>query len=99
MYKINGIAYAGSFSAEIEVEKVSVLDDMMLLITFNTGEKRLFDATTLLEYPAFKPLENEEIFKSAKVERGVLVWLDGEIDVAPEMLYKNSFAYKEAGAY
>ena len=96
MYIINGIAYAGELVNEIEVEKVEVLADMILLLTFSTGEKRLYDATVLLEYPAFKPLENEEIFKSAKVEYGVVVWLDGDIDIAPETLYKNSFAYQEA---
>jgi len=92
---IDGIAYAGEARKDIEIKKVSVLDDMMMLVTFNTGEKRLFDATTLLQYPAFKPLENEKIFMSAKVEQGVLVWLDGDIDIAPETLYKNSFAYQE----
>jgi len=95
MYIIDGIAYAGEPRKNIEVKKVSVLDDMLLLITFNTGEKRLFDATILLQYPAFKPLEKEEIFMSVKVEHCVLVWLDGEIDIAPETLYKNSFVYQE----
>jgi len=96
MYIINGIAYAGELVNDIEIEKVNILDDMILLVTFSTGEKRLYDATALLEYPAFKPLENEEIFKSAKIEYGTIVWLNGEIDIAPEILYKNSFAYQEA---
>ena len=96
MYIINGIAYAGEPVNEIEVEKVDALDDMILLITFGTGEKRLYDATGLLEYPVFKPLEREEIFKSVKVEYGTVVWLDGNIDIAPETLYANSFAYQEA---
>jgi hypothetical protein len=95
MYIINGIAYAGEPCNEIEVKKVSALENMMLLITFNTGEKRLFDATSLLQYPAFKPLENEKTFMTAKVEHGVLVWLDGDIDIAPEALYENSFAYQD----
>ena len=96
MYIIDGIAYAGELRKDIEIIKVSALDDMMMLITFNTGETRLFDATTLLQYPAFKPLENDDVFMSAKVERGVLTWLDGDIDIAPETLYKNSFVYQEA---
>ena len=99
MYIINGIAYAGEPRKDIEVKKVSALADMMMLITFRTGEKRLFDATVLLKYPAFKPLANEEIFMSAKVEGGVLIWLDGDIDIAPETLYKNSFAYQDIMAY
>jgi len=95
MHIINGIAYAGEPCNGIEVEKATVLDDLMLLITFNTGEKRLFDAVTLLKYPAFKPLEDENVFMSAKAEHGVLTWLDGEIDIAPETLYKNSYEYSE----
>jgi len=96
MYIINGIAYAGELVNEIEIEEVDALDDMILLLTFSTGEKRLYDATALLEYPAFKPLESEEVFKSVKVEHGTVTWLDGYIDIAPETLYKNSFAYQEA---
>ena len=96
MYIINGIAYAGEPVNGIEIAKVDALDDMILLLTFNTGEKRLYDASGLLEYPAFKPLENERTFKSAKIEYGTVVWLDGDIDIAPETLYKTSFAYQEA---
>ena len=96
MYIINGIAYAGEPVNGIEIAKVDALDDMILVLTFSTGEKRLYDASDLLEYPAFKPLENEEIFKSAKVEYGTVVWLDGNIDIAPETLYKTSFVYQEA---
>ena len=95
MYIINGIAYAGEFAPEIEVEKVVALDDMMLLLTFNTGEKRLFDASTLLEYPAFRPLEDNQVFKSAKIEHGIVTWLDGDIDIAPEILYRDSVTYQE----
>jgi len=95
MYIINGIAYAGEMADGIQIEKVDALDDMILLLTFNTGEKRLYDATALLEYPAFKPLENEEVFKSVNVEYGTVVWHNGDIDIAPELLYKNSFAYQE----
>jgi len=99
MYIINGIAYAGEFNNGIEIKEVLALDDMMLLLTFNTGEKRLYDASALLEYPAFQPLKDEEAFKSAKVEYGVVVWLKGEIDIAPETLYKDSIAYQEAISY
>jgi len=50
----------------------------------------------LLEFPAYKPLEQDEVFKSAKVDHGVVAWLDGDIDIAPEVLYRDSFAYLEA---
>ena len=94
MYIKDGIAYAGELCQEIEVDSVNVLDDMIMLVSFNTGETKLFDASVLLKYPAFKPLTEREIFTSARVENGVLTWLDGDIDIAPESLYKNSFAYE-----
>ena len=96
MYVINGIAYAGEMTPDIEVEKVIALDDMMLLLTFSTGEKRLYDASALLEYPAFRPLADVELFKTVGVEHGIVVWLGGNIDIAPETLYKDSVAYQEA---
>ena len=96
MYIINGIAYAGELTSDIEVEKVIPLDDMMLLLTFSTGEKRLYDASALLGFPAFHVLENINLFKSVKVENGIVIWLDGAIDIAPETLYMDSVAYQEA---
>ena len=95
MYAINGVIYAGCPSSEIKVQSVKVLDDMMMIVTFASSEKRLFDATLLLSMPAFKPLENDIVFKNAKVEYGVIVWNDGDIDIAPEYVYKNSFVYNE----
>ena len=99
MYIVNGIAYAGQLVDGIEVAKVVALDDLMLLLTFSTGEKRLYDASGLLDGPAFKPLENVDVFNTAKIEYGTVVWLDGDIDIAPETLYKDSVVYQEAIAY
>lgn len=95
MYIVNGIVYAGNPIKEIKVQAVKPLDDMMIIVTFTSGEKRLFDATPLLSMPAFKALENDSIFESATVEHGVVVWNDGEIDIAPEYMYKNSYSYDE----
>lgn len=67
---------------------------MCLLLTFSTGEQRIYDATELLKYPVCKALENYEIFKNAYIEGGTVVWNDGEIDIAPEILYNNSFKYE-----
>ncbi|WMJ88905.1 DUF2442 domain-containing protein [Anaerocolumna sp. MB42-C2] len=95
MYIINGIAYAGEPTETIKVKSVKVVSDLCLLITFSTGEKRIFDATTLLQYPVYQPLTNEELFKQAYIEGGTVVWDNGEIDIAPETLYHNSFKYDE----
>ena len=94
MYIVNGIAYAGEKQKEISVKEIRVLDDLIMIVTFSTGEQRLFDATCMFEYPAFKALEDEKIFKTAKVEYGVVVWLDGDIDLAPETMYEKSYVYE-----
>jgi hypothetical protein len=33
------------------------------------------------------------VFKTAAVDHGVVTWLDGEIDCAPEFLYEHSYEY------
>ena len=83
--------------SDIKVTDIKVLDDLIMIVTFSTGEQRLFDATCMLEYPAFKALENEKIFKSANVEYGVVTWDNGEIDLAPETMYEKSYAYEPIG--
>lgn len=95
MYTINGIVYASQSSNDIKIQSVKVLDDMMMIIMFTSGEKKLFDATVLLSMPAFKILEDVDIFRNARVEHGVIIWNDGELDIAPEYIYKYSFAYNE----
>ena len=98
MYIVNGIAYAGTPTGEIRVRSVKPLDDLMMIVTFTSGEKRLYDATELLQYPAFQPLKDEAVFKNASVEYGTIVWNQGEIDIAPETVYQNSYAYQEIHA-
>lgn len=98
MFIKDGIAYAAAPMKEIRVLSVKALDDHMMIVTFVSGEKRLYDATPLLDYPAFQPLKDDAAFKSAKVEHGIVVWMDGEIDIAPETMHRDSYAYDEISA-
>ncbi|MBR4474570.1 MAG: DUF2442 domain-containing protein [Oscillospiraceae bacterium] len=75
---------------------VKVLDDMMMLIRFSTGETRLFDASQL-EGRIFYPLREEQVFQNPMIDHGVVTWMDGEIDCAPEFMYENSYEYAEVG--
>ena len=95
MYIVNGIAYAGMAVEDRLVSAVKPLDDMMMLVTFVSGERRLYDATQLLKYPAFQPLKDEAVFRAAGVDHGVVTWMDGDIDIAPETMYATSFPYDE----
>ena len=88
MFVLNGIVYASEKRNDIEVISVKPLDDMMMILTFSTGEQRLFDAT-ILTGSAFLPLKDDNIFKNCKVVDGAVTWMDEEIDCAPEFMYEN----------
>ncbi|MEG1972921.1 MAG: DUF2442 domain-containing protein [Oscillospiraceae bacterium] len=93
MYEKEGIVYGESGCKEIEVTAVKVLEDMMLLVTFNNNEKRLYDCTELLNKPAFQPLKDAAIFENPTIGNGVVSWDNENIDIAPESMYANSFKY------
>ena len=92
MFTLDGIVYASERPETVQIVSVKPLDDMMLLLTFSTGEQRLFDATVLTG-PAFAPLSDETIFRNCKLVDGVVTWNNEEIDCAPEYMYEHSYAY------
>lgn len=92
MFILNGVVYASEKTENITIIDAKPLDDMMMLLTFSTGEQRLFDATVLTG-SAFSPLSDENIFKACKIIDGVVTWMNEEIDCAPEYMYLNSFTY------
>ena len=63
--------------------------DHTLYLTFNNGEKRVFDAKPLLSMRVFQPLGNDEFFASVKVNCGTIVW-PRDIDYCPDTLYSES---------
>ena len=82
----------GGMKEGIKVTEAKPLRGGMMLVTFSTGEKRLFD-TTLLQGSAFVPLADEKIFSNPVLFHGVITWNNGEIDIAPETVYRDSYAY------
>lgn len=89
MYIIDGIAYAGEPEPVIKVNGVRPMEDYKLWLRFNTGEAKIFDFKPLLDTPAFAPLKNTELFKQVYIDYGVPVWNDGDIDIAPEKVYRE----------
>ena len=73
------------------VTAVEACPDFRLLLTFRNGEQRVFDASSLLSLPAYRRVR--EIFNSACVEFGTVVW-PGDIDISPDMLYLKSVPIK-----
>lgn len=90
---MNDICYAGEMQDNIKITEVKPLRGGMMLVTFSTGEKRLFD-TTMLQGSAFAPLADEKIFSNPVLFHGVITWNNGEIDIAPETVYRDSYAYE-----
>lgn len=95
MYELDGICYAGVPSDSPRIVCASPLVGGMLLVTFASGERRLFD-TTSVEGPAFAPLREGTAQETVRVEHGFASWLDGSIDLAPEYVYENSLVYNDA---
>lgn len=94
MYEKNGICYAGAMEQGIRITDALPLQGGMMLVSFSTGEKRLFD-TTQLRGKAFDVLKDEEVFRHPVIFHGVLTWADGSVDIAPETVYRNSYAYDD----
>ncbi len=94
MYIVDDIAYASEAKDGIKIVELKVIDNLCLLLTFSSGELKIYDATELLKYPAYQKLKDFSFFKQAYIENGVVMWENGEIDVAPEEMYENSFDYE-----
>ena len=52
----------------------------------------LFDPLKL-EGEVFEPLKDENILKNFELFHGIITWNNGEIDIAPETVYYESYAY------
>ena len=96
MYIRDGIVYGGEPEQPIKVDHVKALPDMIMLIHFNNGELRLFDAA-ILEGPVFEPLRDEQVFSKPVIDHGVVTWQDGSIHCAPEFMYAHSYEYSMVG--
>ena len=94
MYELDGICYAGTPSDSPRIADAVPLAGGMLLVSFTSGERRLFD-TTRVPGTAFAPLRDGSAQATVRVEHGFVSWLDGEIDLAPEYVYDHSVTYND----
>ena len=93
MYIRDGIAYASEPYEDLTITDFRIIDDLYMVVTFSTGEERIFDVAGLLRYPAFTPLSNRSVFDTARLEHGFLTWQNGASDIAPEAGYNESYPY------
>ncbi|WP_041669003.1 DUF2442 domain-containing protein [Acetobacterium woodii] len=74
------------YLAVIDVEP---LNDYKLLLTFENGEKRIFDVSPYLEKGIFQELKNEEKFRTVRISFDSIEWCN-QADLDPEFLFKKS---------
>lgn len=73
----------------LKVVACRALEHPRLRIRFDTGEIRDTDLTPLLALPAFAALADEQSFQSFSLDHGIVTWLDGDLDIAPEWLFDH----------
>jgi hypothetical protein len=79
------------------VKSIQFRDDHCLLLTFENGEKRVFDFKPYFNKPVFARLKNAALFKTARVVSGSVEW-QGEIDLSYDTLYLESKSVKAASS-
>lgn len=89
MYIVDGVAYAGEKVPEIKVKSVRALPDYKLWVRFNDNSQKIFDFNSLLDFPCYMPLRDVNVFNNVYVDFGIVVWNNGDIDIAPEKLYSD----------
>ena len=75
------------------VKSVQPQENYCLLLTFENGEKRIFDLKPYLAKGVFVRLKNAALFKTVRVVSGSIEW-QGEIDLSYDTLYLASAPVK-----
>lgn len=78
----------------LSVVGVKPLESYRLLLTFENGEKRLFDMTPYLDKGVFRELKDKKLFRSVRVSFDSIEW-SNQADIDPEVLYEKSVAYQK----
>lgn len=76
----------------LSVTNVLALDNYKLLLTFENGEKKIFDVSPYLEIGKFSELKDNDIFKSVRVHFDSVEWVN-KLDLDPELLYTKSVSF------
>ena len=71
------------------VNTVAPLSDYRLLLTFEGGERRVFDVKPYLGKGVFAALREKSLFDSVRLSFDTIAWANGA-DLCPELLYAES---------
>ena len=73
----------------LAVTDVKPVNDYLLILTFENGEKRKFDMKPYLETGIFRELKDADKFNTVHISFDTVEW-NNEADLDPEDLYKYS---------
>jgi hypothetical protein len=73
----------------LAIREVKPLDNFELLLTFENGEKKLFDMKPFLDNGIFQELKDIRLFNTVKPSFDSVEW-DNEADFDPKVLYEKS---------
>lgn len=68
---------------------VKAQDDYKILLSFENGEKKIFDMKPYLDKGFFKQLQDKTYFKTVKPHFDSIQWANGQ-DLSPDTLYLDS---------
>ncbi|MCL2079618.1 MAG: DUF2442 domain-containing protein [Oscillospiraceae bacterium] len=68
---------------------VTPLADYKVIVTFDTGEARIFDVMPYISGDWFGKLRNIEVFNTVRIAGNTIEWAGGQ-DIAPHELYDYS---------
>ncbi|MBU2112781.1 MAG: DUF2442 domain-containing protein [Gammaproteobacteria bacterium] len=71
------------------VKTVAPLDNYLLAVSFDNGEKGILNMKPYLDFGVFKRLQDVEAFKRVRVSFDTIEW-DAGVDLAPEFVYSKS---------
>ena len=72
-----------------KAKEVKPMENYILLVTFDNGEKKMFDVKPYLEFKIFEDLKNVSIFNTVHVAGLSVEWIYGQ-DICPDELYFDS---------
>ena len=72
----------------ISVKSVRPLSEYQLLLTFENGEKKIFDMKPYLDKGIYKELKDENKFKTVRISFDSIEWCNNA-DMDPEFLYEK----------
>ena len=76
------------------ITSVKALENYTLLLTFKTGERKIYDMKPHLDAGVFEALKDEDLFRKVRVSFDTVEWENGA-DFDPEVLYQDSRLEKQ----